>query len=268
MSRRGSIASRYASQAMSVPDFYDQLSPFYHLIYPDWDASLRRQASQLDSVVRELWGGRVRTILDAACGIGTQAIGLSQLGYHVTASDISAASLERARREAANRAIAVNFRLADLRTLSSSHQGTFDLVIACDNSIPHLLSDDEIRLALREMYRCAVPGGGAVISVRDYDPAGSTGTKVVPYGLRTDGGRRYLVFQVWEFHGSVYDLSMYFVEDSGASECTTRVMRSRYYAVPVARLVEVMIDAGFQAVRRIDNRFFQPLIVGFKPGEA
>jgi ubiquinone/menaquinone biosynthesis C-methylase UbiE len=81
---------------MSVADFYDQLSPFYHLIYADWDASVKRQASQLDAVIRELWEGRVRTVLDAACGTGTQAIGLAELGYQVTASDISLESLERA----------------------------------------------------------------------------------------------------------------------------------------------------------------------------
>lgn len=249
---------------MALDDFYDQLSPFYHLIYADWDASVRRQASQLDSVIRELWGSRVRTVLDAACGIGTQAIGLARLGYQVTASDISQGPLERAKQEAAKRSLTISFRRADLRTLSSTHPERFDLVIACDNSIPHLLTDDEIRLALRQMYHCAAADGGVLISVRDYDPAESTGTKVVPYGLRTEGDRRYLVFQLWEFHGPIYDLSMYFVEDRGESECTTHVMRSKYYAVPVARVVELMTEAGFKAVRRIDDRFFQPLITGFK----
>jgi SAM-dependent methyltransferase len=252
---------------MSVADFYEQLSPFYHLIYPDWAASMQRQASQLDSVIRELWGDRIKTILDAACGVGTQAIGLAQLGYRVAASDISPVPLERAKREAASRGVAVNFSLADLRALSSGHSTTFDLVIACDNSIPHLLSDDEIRAAFREMYSCAADGGGCLVSVRDYDPS-EAGTKVVPYGLRTDGDRRFVIFQVWEYQGPIYNLAMYFVEDAGGPECTTHVMRSRYYAVPVERLVELMTQGGFQDVRRIDGRFFQPLIVGFKNGEA
>jgi hypothetical protein len=61
---------------------------------------------------------------------------------------------------------------------------------------------------------------------------------------------------------------MFFVEDRGGSDCATNVMRSKYYAVPIARLVELMSDVGFGAVRRIDSRFFQPLIAGFRPGEA
>jgi SAM-dependent methyltransferase len=248
---------------MSVAEFYERLSPFYHLIYPDWGASMRRQASQLDSVIRELWGDRIKSVLDAACGVGTQAIGLAQLGYYVAASDISPVPVERAKREAASRGLAINFSLADLRTLSSSHSKTFDLVIACDNSIPHLLSDDEIRVAFREMYRCAADGGGCLVSVRDYDPS-EAGTKIVPYGLRTDGDRRFIVFQVWEYQGRIYNLSMYFIEDMGGSECTTHVIRSTYYAVPVVRLVDLMTEGGFHDVRRIDGRFFQPLIVGFK----
>jgi ubiquinone/menaquinone biosynthesis C-methylase UbiE len=251
---------------MSVTSFYNALSPFYHLIYPDWDASVERQGAQLDQTIRELWGDRVKTILDATCGIGTQALGLARQGYSVTASDISAVPLERAKEEAAKRNLRIEFSIADLRRLSSIHRETFDVVIACDNSVPHLLSDDEIRTAFREMYRCAAVG--CVISVRDYDPAESTGIKVVPYGVRTHGNRRFLVFQVWDFQGDLYDLSMYFVEDRGNTECTTHVMRSKYYAIPASRLLELMAEAGFSGVRRLDERFFQPLIVGFKRGEA
>jgi SAM-dependent methyltransferase len=250
---------------VSVTDFYDRLAPMFHLVYPDWEGSVRRQASQLDSVLRETFGD-VQTILDATCGIGTQALGLASLGYRVTASDLSPEAVERAKREAAKRDLAIDFHVADLRTLSSTFSTPFDVVISGDNSIPHLLSDEEILKAFREMHRCS--RWGVLISVRDYDPAESSGTKLVPYGTRTDQGRRYAVFQVWEFHGPIYDVSMYFVEDDGGDSCTTHVMRTKYYAIPTARLVELMTDAGFHDVRRIDGRFFQPLIVGKKKGTA
>ena len=244
-----------------MQDFYNPMSSFYHLLYPDWNATIKLQASQLDSVIRELWGDRAQTILDAACGIGTQSIGLAQLGYQVTASDISNGPLERARKEAALRNVEITFHLADFRALSAVHLSTFDVVIACDNAIPHLLTDEEIHHAFVEMRRCIAPGGGFVISVRDYDPAES-GTKVVPYGIRTDGKNKYLVFQVWEYNDRIYDLSMYFLEDTGTPECVTHVMRSKYYAIPVTRLMKLMNEAGFRDVRRFDDRFFQPLLTG------
>src|SRR5262249_48673860 len=153
---------------------------------------------------------------------------LAQLGYSVTASDISPGPLERAKKESTARGVTITFKIANFLTLTNTYKNPFDLVIACDNAIPHLLSDDGIRTAFNEMYRCANPGGGCLISVRDYDQSES-GTKVVPFGMRMEGDRRYLIFQVWEYHGRIYDLSMYFVEDSGDA-CTTHVMRSKYYA--------------------------------------
>ena len=87
-------------------------------------------------------------------------------------------------------------------------------------------------------------------------------TKVIPFGVRHEGPARYIVFQVWEFHGPIYDLHMYFVEDRGASECRARVMRTKYYAVSIEHLKELMVKAGYANVRRLDGRFFQPLLLG------
>jgi SAM-dependent methyltransferase len=247
---------------MSVERFYDELAPFYHLIFPDWQASIRRQAEALDRVIRERWGDGRLSILDAACGIGTQALGLGALGHRVTASDISAAEVERAAREARDRGLAIRFSVADMRHLAAHYREQFDLVIACDNAVPHLLTDEELLTAFKQFLACTRPGGGCLITVRDYDREDRTGVQVKPYGVRHEGGVRYLLWQVWEFHGPVYDVAMYFVADRGGSDCTTRVMRSRYYAVGSDKLMELMRQAGFEQVERLDGRFFQPVLLG------
>ena len=88
------------------------------------------------------------------------------------------------------------------------------------------------------------------------------GTSVKPYGIREENGVRYFIFQTWELRGQIYDLSMYFVEDSGQTECRTRVLRSQYYAIGISKLIDLMTQAGFDDVRRLDERFFQPVIMG------
>ena len=88
--------------ACGAADFYDGLAPFYHLIYPDWEHSVERQGAALDAVIAELHPAAER-VLDVACGIGTQALGLAGRGYRVAAADLSAAAVERAAREAAAR---------------------------------------------------------------------------------------------------------------------------------------------------------------------
>src|SRR5262249_30726242 len=112
----GGVAAR-GSHTMSVEAFYDGLAPIYHLIYPAWEASIRRQAIALDSLIRQHWGEEKLRILDVACGIGTQALGLAGLGHAVTALDLSPAAVERARAEAARRALSIDFSVADMRAL-------------------------------------------------------------------------------------------------------------------------------------------------------
>jgi 2-polyprenyl-3-methyl-5-hydroxy-6-metoxy-1,4-benzoquinol methylase len=69
--------------------------------------------------------------LDVACGAGRNALHLAAHGFAVTALDISAVALERARAAAAERGIAVDWRCVDLdedldNTLPG---GGFDLIV-------------------------------------------------------------------------------------------------------------------------------------------
>jgi len=139
-------------------------------------------------------------------------------------------------------------------------------VIACDNAIPHLLADAEIEQAFRSMRDQLAPGGIAVISVRDYAGIERRDADVRPYGARRQGGARYLAVQVWDWEGDQYDLSMYLTEERANGACTTRVMKTRYYAVTIDRLTALMNDAGFVDVTRHDRAFFQPVLVGHRNG--
>ncbi len=242
--------------------FYDQLTPLYHLVYQDWDASVRRQGEQLAALIAAEWPGR-RTVLDVSCGIGTQAIGLALQGLAVTASDLSASEVERARVEARRFGVDISFSVADMRTAHAHHGSGHGVVISCDNSLPHLLSDDEILIALRQMAACVPAGGGCIVTVRDYEKEERGRNLVKPYGVRVEDGRRYLLFQVWDFDGDCYDVSFYFVEEDLATRAVqTHVMRSRYYAISTDRLCALMREVGLANVRRLDGVFFQPVLVG------
>lgn len=245
--------------------FYDDFAPYYHLIYPDWEQAIARQARAIDQVTAQRWGTGPREILDAACGIGTQAIGLARLGHEVTASDLSPAAVDRARREAQSRALSIAFSACDMRSLHAHHGRSFDLVIAVDNVVPHLLDEQQILEALQQLLACTRPGGGCLISVRDYAALDSSKPRIEPYGVRTIDGKRFVLFQTMVFEGATYELSMYVVEDDGRSTCHTHVMRTRYYMITVDRLIELMLEAGFDEVARIDAWFGQPLIAGTCP---
>jgi ubiquinone/menaquinone biosynthesis C-methylase UbiE len=249
---------------MSVQAFYDELAPLYHLVYKDWEASVSRQGTALTSLIGEHWGTDARTVLDAAVGIGTQALGLLALGFRVIGADLSHGAVTRARREAAARHLPLTCVVADFRALPF-RAASADVVIVCDNALPHLETPGDIQTALRECFRCARPGGGCLVSMRDYGSPPPSGTvEVWPYGERAWAGRRYLLRQVWSWRGPRYDLSFEITPMDSAEDRAT-ILTSSYLAIPVAHVAELMSAAGFRGVRRVDERFFQPVLVGTRP---
>jgi len=103
---------------------HDALAACYHLIFESWDASMARQAAALGPLIESACGKQPARILDAACGIGTQAIGPALRGHAVTGSDLSETALSetaiaRSSVETAARNLAIPFYSADSRDLSA-----------------------------------------------------------------------------------------------------------------------------------------------------
>ena len=243
-----------------VRDFYDGLAPLYHLIFENWDTSLTRQGHALAAVIAERWGPDARLVLDGAVGIGTQALGLLRLGLHVIGSDLSAGAVRRARSEAAARGLRLPAAVADFRALPMATAGA-DVVLVADNALAHLDTEAEVALALGECFRCTRPGGGCLITLRDYRPPPAAGTiETHPYGERSWNGRRYDVRQTWTWRGPRYEVSFEIVPRDGGEPAT--VLTTSCLAIPVAQMETLMRQAGFHDVARIDGRFYQPIVAG------
>lgn len=249
---------------LEVGAFHDVLAPWYHLVYEDWEASIRRQGRALASLLASEWGSAAHRVLDAAVGIGTQALGLADLSFRVTGSDISFAAVQRAGEEAGRRGLRLDLVVGDVRALPVG-SATFDVVLACDNALPHLLSEEDIRCAFRECLRCLRPRGGCVISMRDYGvppPIGAVETQ--DYGKRVWFGRRCHLVQIRRWRGVIYDVAFELVTEEETKEIVLRTAATTYFAIKVERVAVLMGEAGFTRVRRIDGRLplSQPVLVG------
>ena len=245
--------------------YYDDLASYYKLIYQDWNASIEKQGKALDGVIREFFGEGAKRILDAACGIGTQSIGLAERGYLVCASDISKGAIIEGRTEAIKRGLSIEFQVTDMRRLVETYPHPFDVVIACDNAIPHLLSNDEIRRVFEQFYQCTTSKGGCIVSLRDYAAMERVGVRLYPRTVHDTDNGRVILFDSWNFEGDYYDMTTYVVEDNNGPTANTHVIRGgRYYCVSIATIESLLVQAGFQQVATLRDRFFQPLIVGMK----
>ena len=248
-----------------IQTFYDRMAAGYDKLFLDWDAALREQADILDRIFRAYGFDPAARVLDCACGIGTQAIGLAALGYPVTASDISDGELAEAKRRAEERGAVLRFEHADFCALSDTFTEWFDIVIAMDNALPHMMTKEALQTAVRSIAGRLRPGGLFVASIRDYDsllrdkPPYSP-----PYIHRTAKGQR-VSFQTWDWQGETYRLTQYIIEDEG----TLRVSKfeCEYRATRREELTELLLAVGFSAVDwkfPEETGFYQPVVVAGK----
>lgn len=245
-----------------MSSFYEQLTPFFHLIYEDWEATIEDHGRMLQEIIASEWGNSSPRILDVSCGIGTQSLALASRGMAVTASDLSPAVIARAKVEAAARNLDIDFSVCDMRDAYMHHGGGFDVVISAGNALPHLLSDSDILDALRSMYECLNTGGGCIITMRQYDHEEPGTGLLKPFRVRDEGDRRYIIFQVWDWIGERYKFAMYFLEEvKQTGRIIPHVMRSEYYAISPDKVLSIMKRAGFTAVKRLDDGVSHPAVL-------
>ncbi len=245
--------------------FYDSLASQYDKLFLDWQATTQEQAVLLDRLFQEQGFDKSARILDCACGIGTQAIGLCALGYHVTASDISEGELREAKERATKNKVQIRFEKADFCALSETFTETFDIVIAMDNALPHMLSKSALQMAVQSITNQLATGGMFVASIRDYDallldkPAYSP-----PYIHRTDKGQR-VSFQTWEWENDHYKLMQYIIDDEATLGISKFVCE--YRATRREELTELLLASGCREVVwkfPEETGFYQPIVIARK----
>lgn len=246
--------------------FYNDLAEHYHLIYDNWDRAIERQAAVLVPLLEERVGPGPLRVLDCACGIGTQTIGIALRGHTVVACDASEAAVRRAERETHKRALAVKFAIGDMRTMSGLPEGGFDVVLAADNALPHLLSDEDLSRALKNISALLKPGGVFAASIRDYDKLLQTRPAFQGPTFYSENGRRRVVHQVWDWDGDEYTVHLYLTVDDGSSWVAKHFV-TRYRAIRQAELAERLAASGFDGIEWLtpeSTGYFQPIVIARK----
>lgn len=223
---------------------YEAIAPVYdaytaHHDYEGWFAEL------LPALERN--GLRGRRLLDVACGTGKSFLPMLARGWDVTACDISAAMLARARAKVGD---TVELSVADMRELPTF--GEFDLVWALDDALNYLLSSDELEQALRGMRGNLAPTGLLLFDV-------NTLLAYRTFFAETDSmaelgeGRRV----VWRGQaapdtppGSICEAHLSVEEDKGATggggAQTLATHRQRHF--PEAEVLEALDRAGLECL--------------------
>lgn len=248
-----------------IQTFYDNLATQYDKLFLDWQAATKEQAEILNRIFVNYGFDHMAKILDCACGIGTQAIGVAALGYNVTASDISTGELAEAEKRAQANNVKICFKQANFCALSDVFTEKFDIIMAMDNALPHMLSSSALESAIKSIVNQIEQNGIFVASIRDYDrllmekPPYSP-----PYIHKTDKGQR-VSFQTWEWNDENYKLIQYIVDDEESLQVSK--FECEYRATRREEMTKLLFDCGCSKVEwkfPKETGFYQPIVVARK----
>ena len=247
-----------------IQTFYDSMAADYDKLFLDWNATVHEQAAILERIFQGEGFDRTARVLDCACGIGTQSIGLAALGYTVTASDLSVAELEQAKARAAAQQVDIRFERANFCKLSDVFDEKFPIVICIDNALPHMQSHEELGEAIASIVDRLEDGGILVASIRDYDAMLQEKPPYSPpYIHETEKGKR-VSFQTWDWDGDIYKLTQYIITDEDALhiskfDCVYRATRRQ-------ELTDLLTAQGCKVKWLFpeDTGFYQPIVVAKK----
>jgi glycine/sarcosine N-methyltransferase len=180
---------------------YDQLASDYDR-FNNWE---NRLAAELPFIEQFLNGipnpaGAPLKVLDSACGTGMHSIALTGRGYTVSGADLSAPMVESARANAAQAGVQMRFEAAGFGSLAATFgSSSFDALVCLGNSLPHVLTQPELRLALNDFADCLRPGGRLLIQNRNFDAVMASRQRWMEPQPFSDAEHEWLFVRFYDF---------------------------------------------------------------------
>ena len=110
-----------------------------------------------------LCGAQRGDVLDLACGVGRHAIAFAKRGFRVTAVDLSAFHLAKAKERASATDASIEFIQSDMRAFIRPN--AFDLVVSLFSSFGYFEDPQDDLQVLRNMHQSLKPGGALVLEL-------------------------------------------------------------------------------------------------------
>lgn len=182
---------------METPSlFYDSFSSDYdHFV--NWAGRLDLELPFLD---KQLIASGAKRVLDAACGTGMHTIALAKLGFEAAGADVSVKMVEKAELNAKAAGVSVAFKAAgfgELNAAFGSH--SFDAVFCLGNSLPHLLTAEDMQNALADFAAVLKPAGLLIIQNRNFDSVMKTRQRWMEPQFARAGDDDWLFLRFYDF---------------------------------------------------------------------
>ena len=230
---------------------YDEFSQDYDR-FVNWQARLSAELPFIEAQIATHKRDQATpiTVLDAACGSGGHAIALAKNGYAVAGTDLSPGMITQARKNAQKEGLTIDFQAAGFGTLQAhlnhSPLFPFNAIICLGNSLPHLLSTDEISQALKDFYNCLKPGGVLILQNRNFDAVMAKKERWIGPQARRIDDEEWLFLRFYDFDpDGLITFNIVRLHRQGGGDWQQHISVTRLYPLLYRDLIERLSQAGF-----------------------
>jgi SAM-dependent methyltransferase len=232
---------------------YDVLSDDYDR-FVNWEDRLAYETPFIERTLREADACRV---LDVACGTGMHAIELARRGYEVVGADLSAPMIERARANAEAAGVEVRFVVAGFGELAEKLAlsrvegvgGPLDAVLCLGNSLPHVLSAEDLSDALADFATVLHPGGLLLIQNRNFDAVLTRCKRFMEPETYREGDREWLFVRFYDFNpDGMITFNMVVLHRDAEGQWSQQVEATDLCPIVHSELIASLTAAGFTEI--------------------
>jgi 2-polyprenyl-3-methyl-5-hydroxy-6-metoxy-1,4-benzoquinol methylase len=148
--------------------------------FVNWKNRLAFEMPFLVEKITSVFPQEIRSIriLDAAAGTGMHAIALAKSGFMVYGSDLSEGMVAKANENVKAQGISVPMVVAGFGDLAKTYglkngpgdtDNLFHVILCLGNSLPHVLTSNDLDAALRDFSDCLVQDGMLILQNRNFD---------------------------------------------------------------------------------------------------
>jgi glycine/sarcosine N-methyltransferase len=238
--------------------------PLYDALSDDYDRFVNwedRLAYEMPFIERTLHEAGARRVIDVACGTGMHAIELARRGHQVVGTDLSAPMIERAKENASAAGVEARFvmagfgelaeKLALSPALSEVKGGSspFDAVLCLGNSLPHVLSAEDLGEALADFAAVLRPGGLLFTQNRNFDAVLARRERFTGPEAHREGDREWLFVRFYDFNpnGTII-FNMVVLRRDAEGKWAQQVEATRLRPLVYSELIALLTAAGFTEI--------------------
>lgn len=232
-----------------VENIYDELSEYYHFLYPDIEDLNRKIASELN--LKLLKPTNTKKILECACGTGHLAIELAKLGYEVTGLDLSKQMIRHAISNAKKANVDIKFIHSNILSLSMNIEDKFDVVICRGNSFSHINPND-MEMAFENINFVLKTGGICYVDIRNYEVALCEKPLFEHRAhLRVDE-KDIISFYIFDYKENIRTYNIFFIFfDKNTKTISYKLVTIDGFIVYENTLLNAFKTGGFEGIKKI-----------------